>query len=292
MKIAVYGQYYESNYDSILSEIRSFAKEKSIEVIFEKNFYQLICAQKPFETATFSTYEDLDASYDAFISIGGDGTILRAATFVRDSGIPILGINAGRLGFLASIPKESVLHYLELVFKKEYTLSNRTVLGLETSINIPELEDISFALNEVSINRKDTTSMIVIETYLDGEYLNSYWADGLIISTPTGSTGYSLSCGGPVLLPESKSLIITPIAPHNLNSRPIVIPQGTEIKLKVSGREEQYLISLDSRIFTISNENELTIKKKPFDINMISFKDNTFLNTLRKKLLWGEDTRN
>ena len=292
MKIAVYGQYYESNYDSILSEIRSFAKEKSIEVIFEKKFYQLICAQKPFETATFSTYEDLDASYDAFISIGGDGTILRAATFVRDSGIPILGINAGRLGFLASIPKESVLHYLELVFKKEYTLSNRTVLGLETSINIPELEDISFALNEVSINRKDTTSMIVIETYLDGEYLNSYWADGLIISTPTGSTGYSLSCGGPVLLPESKSLIITPIAPHNLNSRPIVIPQGTEIKLKVSGREEQYLISLDSRIFTISNENELTIKKKPFDINMISFKDNTFLNTLRKKLLWGEDTRN
>ncbi len=292
MKIAVYGQYYEPNYDSILSEIRSFAKEKSIEVIFEKNFNQLICAQKPFEATTFSTYEELDASYDAFISIGGDGTILRAATFVRNSGIPILGINAGRLGFLASIPKERVLYYLDLVYKKEYTLSNRTVLGLETSINIPELEDINFALNEVSINRKDTTSMIVIETYLDGEYLNSYWADGLIISTPTGSTGYSLSCGGPVLLPESKSLIITPIAPHNLNSRPIVIPQGTEIKLKVSGREEQYLISLDSRIFTISNENELIIKKKPFDINMISFKDNTFLNTLRKKLLWGEDTRN
>jgi NAD+ kinase len=292
MKIAVYGQYYEPNYDSILSEIRSFAKEKSIEVIFEKNFYQLISTQRPFEAHTFSTYEELDASYDVFISIGGDGTILRAATFVRNSGIPILGINAGRLGFLASIPKERVLYYLDLVFKKDYTLSNRTVLGLETSINIPELEDINFALNEVSINRKDTTSMIVIETYLDGEYLNSYWADGLIISTPTGSTGYSLSCGGPVLLPESKSLIITPIAPHNLNSRPIVIPQGTEIKLKVSGREEQYLISLDSRIFTISNENELTIKKKPFDINMISFKDNTFLNTLRKKLLWGEDTRN
>src|SRR5690554_6584908 len=252
----------------------------------------MISYKDSLEVTTFDTYEQLDSSFDIFISVGGDGTILRAATFVRDSGIPILGINAGRLGFLASIPRESILYYLDLVHHKKYTLSKRTVLGLDTQIKVPELETINFALNEVSINRKDTTSMIVIETYLDGEYLNSYWADGLIISTPTGSTGYSLSCGGPVLLPESKSLIITPIAPHNLNSRPIVIPQGTEIKLKVSGREEQYLISLDSRIFTISNENELTIKKKPFDINMVSFPDKSFLDTLRNKLLWGEDKRN
>src|SRR5690554_1457906 len=292
MKIAVYGQYYQENYNEIVTEILSFAKEKLLEVVFEKNFYDLMCQQYQIQGTTFSSHTELDTSFDVLISIGGDGTILRAATFVRDSGIPILGINAGRLGFLASIPKENISHYLELVFKKEYSLSRRTVLGLETSINISELEDINFALNEVSINRKDTTSMIKIETYLNGEYLNSYWADGLIISTPTGSTGYSLSCGGAVLLPDAKSLIITPIAPHNLNTRPIVIPENTEIKLKVSGREEQYLVSLDSRITTITNQNELTVKKKPFDISMISFHDKSFLDTLRNKLLWGEDKRN
>lgn len=294
MKFAVYGQYYQESYDEILKEIISFCHAKNIEIVFEKQFFEMAKKNNPIEAKTFSSSLDLnlDSSSDVFISVGGDGTILRASTFVRDSGVPILGINAGRLGFLASIPKESILHYLDLVFQKKYTLSKRTVLGLETLIAIPELKEINFALNEVSINRKDTTSMIVIETYLNGEYLNSYWADGLIISTPTGSTGYSLSCGGAVLLPDAKSLIITPIAPHNLNTRPIVIPEETEIKLKVSGREEQYLVSLDSRIFTISNENELTIKKKPFDINMVAFQDKSFLDTLRNKLLWGEDKRN
>lgn len=293
MKFAVYGQYYQKSYDEILKEILLFSTEKNIDVVFEKAFFEMMSCKESFGNAkTFATHQELDSSFDVFISVGGDGTILRAATFVRDSGIPILGINAGRLGFLASIPKENVLVYLNLVYHKKYSLSKRTLLGLETSIKIPELEDISFALNEVSINRKDTTSMIVIETYLNGEYLNSYWADGLIISTPTGSTGYSLSCGGAVLLPDAKSLIITPIAPHNLNTRPIVIPEETEIKLKVSGREDQYLVSLDSRIFTITNENELTIKKKPFDINMIAFEDKSFLDTLRNKLLWGEDKRN
>src|SRR5690554_1797376 len=292
MKFAVYGQYYQESYNEILQEILTFTKEKNIEVVFEKNFYDMISYKDSLEVTTFDTYEQLDSSFDIFISVGGDGTILRAATFVRDSGIPILGINAGRLGFLASIPKEKVLYYLDLVHKKEYTLSKRTVLGLETSIKIPELEEINFALNEVSINRKDTTSMIVIETFLNGEYLNSYWADGLIISTPTGSTGYSLSCGGAVLLPDAKSLIITPIAPHNLNTRPIVIPEDTEITLKVSGREEHYLISLDSRITTMTNEDRKSVKRKPFDINMVAFKDNPFLDTLRNKLLWGEDKRN
>lgn len=292
MKFAVYGQYYQESYDEILTEILSFSKEKNIEVVFEKSFAEMISNKDFSDVKTFATHKELDSSYDVLISVGGDGTILRAAALVRDSGIPILGINAGRLGFLASIPKESILHYLNLFYNKEYSLSKRTVLGLETSIKVPELDEINFALNEVSINRKDTTSMIVIETYLNGEYLNSYWADGLIISTPTGSTGYSLSCGGAVLLPDAKSLIITPIAPHNLNTRPIVIPDDIEIKLKVSGREDYYLVSLDSRIFTISNGNELTIKKKPFDINMVAFENKSFLDTLRNKLLWGEDKRN
>ncbi len=292
MKFAIYGQYYQENYNPIIQEIIGFCNSKNIEIVFEEKFYQMLNENISIQAKTFFTSTDLDSSYDIFISVGGDGTILRAATFVRDSQIPILGINAGRLGFLASIPKESILHYLNLVYNKEYKLSKRTLLGLETSTAVPELSEMSFALNEVSINRKDTTSMIVIETYLNGEYLNSYWADGLIISTPTGSTGYSLSCGGAVLLPEAKCVIITPIAPHNLNTRPIVVPEDTEITLKVSGREDQYLVSLDSRIYTISNENVLTIRKKPFEINMVAFHDMSFLGTLRNKLMWGEDKRN
>jgi len=178
------------------------------------------------------------------------------------------------------------------VLKKEYTLSERTLLSLECNPENEQINELNFAMNEVTVSRKDTTSMITIDTSLNGEHLNSYWADGLIISTPTGSTGYSLSCGGPVLTPEVKGLVITPIAPHNLNARPLVIPDDTEIKLKVSGREEQYLVSLDSRIATLNNNAELIIKKTPFKINMVEIPNETFLKTLRNKLLWGEDKRN
>ena len=211
---------------------------------------------------------------------------------MRDTQIPILGVNAGRLGFLAKVQKENIGTFLQIVLEKKYTISKRTLLSLETSPNNSNSNDINFAMNEITVSRKDTTSMITIETYLNGEYLNSYWADGLIISTPTGSTGYSLSCGGPVLTPDVTSLVITPIAPHNLNARPLVIPDDTEIKLKVSGREENYLISLDSRISSISNNSELTIRKTPFKINMVEIPEETFLKTLRNKLLWGEDKRN
>lgn len=178
------------------------------------------------------------------------------------------------------------------VLKKEYTLSKRTLLNLKCTPRNPDLIDLNFALNEVTVSRKDSTSMITIETYLNGEYLTSYWADGLIISTPTGSTGYSLSCGGPVLMPDVNSLVITPIAPHNLNARPLVIPDDTEIELRVSGREEQYLVSLDSRITSVTNETLLKINKTSFQVNMIEFQDQGFLKTIRKKLLWGEDRRN
>ena len=183
--------------------------------------------------------------------------------------------------------KEKIELFLQIVLEKKYTLSERILLSIEC----PDI-DINFAMNEIAISRKATTSMITIETSLNGEYLNSYWADGLIISTPTGSTGYSLSCDGPILTPEVKGLVITPIAPHNLNARPLVIPDDTEIKLKVSGREEEYLVALDSRITTISNNSELVIKKTPFKINMVEIPEETFLKTLRTKLLWGEDKRN
>ncbi|HQZ25793.1 MAG TPA: NAD(+) kinase, partial [Flavobacterium sp.] len=173
-----------------------------------------------------------------------------------------------------------------------YSLSKRTLLSLTTTPENESIQEINFALNEISVSRKETTSMITVETYLNGEFLNSYWADGLIIATPTGSTGYSLSCGGPILTPDVRSFVVTPIAPHNLNARPLVITDDTEIKLKVSGREENYLVSLDSRITSINNETILTIKKTPFEINMVEIPDATFLKTLRSKLFWGEDRRN
>ncbi|MFN4199012.1 MAG: NAD kinase, partial [Flavobacterium sp.] len=241
---------------------------------------------------TFSDYTDLDASFDLLLSIGGDGTILRAVTYVRDSGIPILGINAGRLGFLAKVQKENIDAFLQLVLDKQYTLSRRTLISLSTVPKMKEFKELHFALNEITVSRKDTTSMITIETWLNGEYLNAYWADGLIIATPTGSTGYSLSCGGPILTPDVKSLVVTPIAPHNLNARPLVIPDKTEIRLRISGREPNYLVSLDSRIATLHNDTTLIIKKTPFKINMVELSETSFIKTLRTKMLWGEDKRN
>lgn len=294
MKVAIFGQYYQNDTKPIIKDIFVFFNRNNVELVIEEKFLEILYQEKIIEKkyATFSSHLDLNSSFSILISIGGDGTILRAATFVRDTQIPILGVNAGRLGFLAKVQKENIGTFLQIVLEKKYTISKRTLLSLETSPNNSNSNDINFAMNEITVSRKDTTSMITIETYLNGEYLNSYWADGLIISTPTGSTGYSLSCGGPVLTPDVTSLVITPIAPHNLNARPLVIPDDTEIKLKVSGREENYLISLDSRISSISNNSELTIRKTPFKINMVEISEETFLKTLRNKLLWGEDKRN
>lgn len=294
MKFAVYGQYYQQNTKEIISEILQVLNKNRIEIVLEKNYSELLLEKNvPIgDYSTFASYKDLDSTFDVLISIGGDGSILRAATFVRDFGIPILGINAGRLGFLANVQKENIKQALHYIFKKEYSISARTLLSLECSPKNADIEKLNFAMNEVTVNRKDTTAMITIETYLNEEYLNSYWADGLIVSTPTGATGYSLSCGGPLLTPDVSSLVITPIAPHNLNARPLVIPDNTEIKLKVSGRESQYLVSLDSRITFMNNETTLLIRKTPFKINMIEFPEEGFLKTIRKKLLWGEDKRN
>lgn len=293
MKVAIFGQYYQNDTRPIIRDIFVFFNRNNVELVIESHFLKILYEEKIIEKQynTFSSYTDLDSSFDILISIGGDGTILRATTYVRDSGIPILGVNAGRLGFLANVQKENIESFLQLVLEKKYTISKRTLLTTVCSQDNLNL-DINFAMNEVSVSRKDTTSMITIETFLNGEYLNSYWADGLIIATPTGSTGYSLSCGGPILTPDVAALVLTPIAPHNLTARPLVVTDDTEIKLKVSGREEQYLISLDSRTSFISNNSELTIKKTPFKINMVEIPEETFLKTLRTKLLWGEDKRN
>lgn len=294
MKVAIYGQYYQNSTEPIINDIFVFFNKNNVEMIIESHFLLMLNERKIVEKKykTFSSHTELDSSFDILISIGGDGTILRAATLVRDSGIPILGINAGRLGFLASVQKENIASFMQFVIDKKYTISKRTLLSLTCTPPNESIDAINFAMNEITVSRKDTTSMITIDTYLNDEYLNSYWADGLIISTPTGSTGYSLSCGGPILTPDVKSLVITPIAPHNLTARPLVVPDETEIRLKVSGREEYYLVSLDSRVTSIKNESILTLKKTPFQINMVEIPGETFLKTLRNKLLWGEDKRN
>lgn len=294
MKVAIYGQYYQNSTEPIIRDIFVFFNERNIDLVIEAHFLEILyekrLVSKPYNT--FSSHKELNKSFDLFLSIGGDGTILRAATLVRNSGIPILGINAGRLGFLASVQKEDIATFLQMVVDKNYKISKRTLLKASVFPKNKDLMEINFAMNEISVSRKDTTSMITIETHLDGELLTSYWADGLIIATPTGSTGYSLSCGGPILTPEVKSLVITPIAPHNLNARPLVIPDHTEIKLRVTGREEQYLVSMDSRITSVENESVITIKKTNFQINMVEIPNETFFKTLRSKLLWGEDKRN
>jgi len=293
MKIAIYGQYYKTEDKKYIEELINILNSYKIEVYIEKNYYLGLKEHLKINTAkTFESFKELNNSFEFMFTIGGDGTILRAVTFVRDSNIPIVGINTGRLGFLATVQKEEITTAVKLLLKKQFIVKERSLLSVTTFPKIKNLATLNFALNEVSVNRKNTTSMITIETYLDDEYLTSYWADGLIIATPTGSTGYSLSCGGPIITPQAKSFAITPISPHNLNARPLVIPDDTIVKFKVSGREDKFFLSLDSRITTINSTTEVFIKKSDFNLKMVEIKQQTFIKTLREKLLWGQDTRN
>lgn len=294
MKVGIYGQYYKGEAISYIKILLQTLAEKNIEVFMEDGFYNLIKAndfpKKEYET--FKSYKDLNNSFDVMFTVGGDGTFLRAVTYVRDLDIPVLGINIGRLGFLATVQKESISEAIDLLIAKEYSINKRTLLSVTSDKKNEDLSNINFALNEIAVSRRNTSSMITVDSYLDGEYLTSYWADGLIIATPTGSTGYSLSCGGPVIAPNTKSLVLTPIAPHNLNARPLIISENTKIKLKIISREKQALLSLDARTTTIESNSEITIQKADFSIKTIQLNQQTFFKTLRKKLLWGEDQRN
>ncbi|MDB4133890.1 NAD kinase [Flavobacteriaceae bacterium] len=289
MKVAILGKIFKSEPTEYITKIISLLEKKKVSVFLEFEYFKSL---KGFISESVSSFNELDKSFDLLISIGGDGTILKAITFVKDLSIPIVGVNTGRLGFLAKIQIENIELVIEEIILKNYSISERTLIEVSTSENNQQLSKLNFALNEITLSRKNTTSMISIDTKLDNKHLNSYWADGLIISTPTGSTGYSLSCGGPIIMPEAENLIINPIAPHNLNARPLIIPDSTEIKIKVNGRENEFLISLDSRITTLSNSNEVIIKKSPFKIKMIELENESFLITLREKLMWGKDKRN
>lgn len=240
--------------------------------------------------ATFCCADDLHGQADILVSLGGDGTLLDTVCYVRDTNVPVLGINFGRLGFLASIGKDAINAVVQALKQRTYVVDKRALLHLDSNVGL--FGEVPYALNDFTIHKKDTSNMVKIHTYLNGEFLNTYWADGLIVATPTGSTGYSLSCGGPVVFPDAGSFVITPVAPHNLNVRPIIVPDNHVISFEVEGRSDQFLCTLDSRMETIDNTVQLAIKKEDFTISLLRLDDSNFLHTLRNKLLWGIDTRN
>jgi len=260
--------------------------EISIDGDYKKYFSKHILSNLSF----YDSSKNIDNSYDFLFSIGGDGTILRSITFIKDSGIPILGINTGRLGFLTGLQKESLKHGLELLKNNKFRIVNRSTISISSEKNNIDFGESPFALNEITINRKDTTSLLNISCEIDNMYHTDYWSDGLIISTPTGSTGYSLSNGGPIVAPESGIIILNPISPHNINMRPFLIKDTSLIKVIV--KEKDYTLSLDSRIYSIDKKSILLIKKSNFSINTIEFAEDNFFKKLRDRLFWGQDMRN
>ncbi len=246
--------------------------------------------QWPQSFAVFESHKDLKSNVDLMISVGGDGTFLKAVSFVRDSNVPILGINTGRLGFLSNLSKDQISQTLDRFAAGHYEFQKRSLLRVHTENEL--FGDENFALNELTLQKKDTSSMIKVHAYLGEKFLNTYWADGLIVGTPTGSTAYSLSCGGPIITPGCQVHILTPIAPHNLNVRPVVVPDHMPISLEVEGRDRSYLLSLDGHSQHIKQGEKVTITKAEFMINVVKFEDNNFLDTIRNKMLWGSDTRN
>lgn len=238
----------------------------------------------------FSCSSDLHNSIDCLISLGGDGTVLDAITLVGDNPIPILGINYGRLGFLASISKDELSLMVDALVNRTYVIEKRSLIHLDS--NLPIFGATPFALNEFAIHKRDTSPMIKIHTYLNGEFLNSYWADGLIVATPTGSTGYNMSCNGPILFPDSASFVITPVAPHNLNVRSIVVPDTSVISFEIEGRTDELICALDARKEIVGKQIELAVKKEQFGVHFIRLNENSYLTTLRTKLTWGLDKRN
>ena len=291
MKIAIFGTNFSEQYTKYISHLLKRMEEKNIQIIIYEEFYNFLQDSIDLneKIITFNKIDEND-NIDLLFSIGGDGTLLKAITYVKDSQIPILGINTGRLGFISSVSTDQIDIAINYVLKKEFTIRKRTILELESKNNL--FGSSNFALNEVAIVKKDTSSMIRIDAFVDNEFLNSYWADGLLISTPTGSTGYSLSCGGPIILPGTENIIISPIAPHNLNVRPIIINEDSIIKLKVEDRDQLALVSLDSRSRAFESSLEIIIKKAKFRINLIELPNNSFIKTIRTKLMWGSDKRN
>lgn len=288
--IALFGKTLHPQNIIFVQEIIDYLTKLGLPFAIEKKYGELIKDRVIFACDTFSDFDEIRNKTEILISLGGDGTILEALTFIKNTQTPILGINFGRLGFLANVGKEQIHQAIDIVARGKYLIDKRSLLELNS--NKPLFGNMNFALNEMTIQRKDQSSMITVKTFLNGELLNAYWADGLIISTPTGSTGYSLSCGGPILYPTSGNFVITPVAPHNLNVRPIVVSDDVILSFEVSGRGNSFLCTLDSRFETIDSSYQIAIKKAPFTANLVRLTDMNFISSLKNKLNWGIDQRN
>lgn len=293
MKIAIYGRQFNNSVLPYVQQVFDCLAKCDIEPLVFEKYNQFIDGKIffPKKIRVFKDYAELlESQAEVMISLGGDGTMLDTVTLIRNSQIPVIGINFGRLGFLASINKDDIQSAINSLFKKEYTLDSRALLSVESEHNL--FGDENFALNDVTIHKRDTSAMMIIHAYLNGEFLNSYWADGLILATPTGSTAYSLSCGGPIIFPRSGNMVVTPISPHNLNVRPIVLSDSHELSFEIEGRSSKYLLTCDSRTEVIDTTIRVTVKKAAFSINLVRLNTENYLSTLRNKLLWGIDTRN
>jgi NAD+ kinase len=292
MKIALFGKGYSNQHQQYLQLLLDELHRAQIEVLFYEPFLKVVTGQLHFPTSTksFNTFDEVKSGIDMLFSVGGDGTILDTVPFVRDSGVPILGINLGRMGFLSSMSKNEIVEAVNYVKKGNYLLDKRSLLQLDAPGNL--FGEINFALNDLAIYRNATPTLIMVHVFVDDLFLNSYYGDGLIIATPTGSTAYSLSVGGPIVSPGSQNMIIAPIASHNLTVRPIVIKDSSVIKMRIEGREEKYLMSMDSRQSPIGKEAEIVVRKCDFGINLVQMPGKNFFSTIRDKLLWGMDYRN
>ncbi|MBC7557039.1 MAG: NAD kinase [Chryseobacterium sp.] len=288
MRAAIYSQKKDLDTFLYLSKFISELKKKNVDVTLHDVMVESLNFSKDFQT--YSNKKNLsDQNVDLFFSFGGDGTILNALIFIEDLEIPIVGVNTGRLGFLSSFTKEEVFNELDSILAHKYVLSYRSVIEIiapNSGIFFP------YAINDISISRKETTAMITVDSYLNDEFLNIFWGDGIIISTPTGSTAYNLSCGGPIISPDNNVFVITPIAPHNLNVRPLVVKDDVEIKLKIESRVPQYTLSMDSRLCHMSTNVEIILRKARFQIALVQPNNLSFYETIRQKLLWGNDKRN
>ena len=286
MKIALFTKLNPKENNQHIFSVISSLRKASIEFVINYLSYEILKKNKSIIIEEkIKTYTKIDETFDFVLAIGGDGTILESAKLIGKMSTPIIGLNKGRLGFLANSNTDDINQILSNIKLSKFQISERTIIkGIVNGIEYN-------ALNEISVSRKNTTSLITIETKLNEQFLNTYWADGLIVSTPTGSTGYSLSCGGPIIMPESKNLVLTPIAPHNLNARPLVIPDDKEISISIESREDQYFISIDSEIISASVNSEIVISKANQKLNMVEFDDNSFIKSLKDKLMWGKDKR-
>ncbi|MEZ4886720.1 MAG: NAD kinase [Chitinophagales bacterium] len=290
MKIGIFGKLLKQSDLDFVKELLALLLQRKHELWVHHSYFLQLEEQQL--SAHLHSFEDADVRVgflDCLFSIGGDGTLLHTIRFIKDSGIPILGVNIGRLGFLTGVVKGRVSEAIEALEKGNYLLDHRSLLQLTS--NHPIFEDAPFALNELTIQKKETSSMVTIHTYVNGEFLNSFWADGLILATPTGSTAYALSVGGPIIAPTSKTLLLAPISPHNLTVRPIVISDNSTVTFQIEGRAEHYFCTLDSQSVTIDSSYELTIRKAEFTISLIRFEWSSFYQTIRSKLMWGVDTR-